>query len=67
MGFLQGLDDQTNQGHDDNEEEDNEVEDNNKEDDNNKDDNDENGISAQGLNRDLGFSRGRQGHQRHLP
>ena len=50
------------QGHrphdDDNEEEEDEVEveDNNKEDDNNKDDNDENGISAQGPDRDLGFS-----------
>ena len=69
MGFLQGH--QANQGHqphdDDNEEEDNEVEDNNKEDDNKKDDNDENGISAQGLDRELGFLRGRQGHQRHLP
>ena len=69
MGFSR--EHQENQGHrphcDDNEEEDNEVEDNNKQDDNNKDDNDENGISAQGLNRDLGFSRGRQGHQRHLP
>jgi len=37
---------------DDDEEEDNEVEDNN------KDDNDDKGISAQGLDRDKGFSRG---------
>ena len=43
------------------------MEDNNKEDDNNKDDNDENGISAQGLDRDLGFSRERHGYQRHQP
>ena len=59
MGFLRGH--QANQGHqphdDDNEEEDNEAEDNNKEDENNKDDNDENGISAQRLDRDLGFLR----------
>ena len=61
MGILRG---QRHQPHnDDNEEEDDEdeVEDNNKEDDNNKDDNDENGISAQGLDRDLGFSRERHG------
>ena len=48
-------------------EEDNKVEDNNKEDENNKDDNDDKGISALGLDRDLGFLRGHQGHQRHLP
>ena len=69
VGFLRGH--QENQGHqphdDDNEEEDNEAEDNNKEDENNKDDNDENGISAQRLDRDLGFLRGRQGHQRNIP
>ena len=65
MGFLQGH--QANQGHDDNQEEDNEVEDNNKKDDNKKDDNDENGISAQGLDRDLGFSRECHGYQRHQP
>ena len=33
----------------------------------NKDDNDEKGISALGLDRDLGFSRGHQGHQEHRP
>ena len=48
---------------DGNEEED--VEDNNKEDDNNKDNNDEKGISALGLDKDLGFSRGHQGQQPH--
>ena len=52
---------------DDNEEEEEDVEDNNKEDDNNKDNNDENGISAQGLDRDLGFLRERHGYQRHPP
>ena len=31
----------------------------------NKDDNDDKGISALGLDRDLGFSRGHQGHQGH--
>jgi len=69
MGFSRGH--QGRQGHrphddDDDEEEDNEVEDNDKDDDNNKDDNDDKGISALGLDRDLGFSRvhqGRQGHQ----
>ena len=45
--------------------EDNEVEDNNKEDNNNKDDNNDMGISALGLDRDLGFSRGHQGRQEH--
>ena len=46
---------------DDNEEEDNEVEDNN------KDDNNDKGISALGLDRDLGLSRGHQGRQGHRP
>ena len=41
---------------DDEEEDDDEVEDNNKDNDNNKDDNDDKSISAQGLDRDLGFS-----------
>ena len=50
------------QGHqphddDDKEEDDDEVEDNDK-DDNNKDNNNDKGISALGLDRDLGFSRG---------
>ena len=51
---------------DDDEEDNDEVEDNDKDDDNNKDNNDDKGISALGLDRDLGFSRvhqGRQGHQ----
>ena len=39
-------------------EEDDEVEDNDKYDDNNKDDNNDKGISALGLDRDLGFLRG---------
>ena len=34
-------------------------------DDNNKDDNNDKGISALGLDRDMGFSRGHQGHQPH--
>ena len=42
---------------------DNKVEDNNKDDDNNKDNNNDKGILALGLDRDLGFSRGQQGHQ----
>ena len=51
---------QERQGHrphddDDNEEEEDEVEDNDK-DDNNKDNNNDKGISALGLDRDLGFS-----------
>ena len=43
------------------------MEDNNKNDDNNKDDNNNKGISALGLDRDLVFSRGYQGHQGHWP
>ena len=39
-----------------NEEDDDEVEDNDKDHDNNKEDNDDKSISAQGLDRDLGFS-----------
>ena len=42
----------------DEEEEEDKVEDNDKDDDNNKDDNNDEGISAQGLDRDLGFSHG---------
>ena len=66
MGFSRGH--QGCQGHrphddDDDEEDDDEVEDNDKDDDNNKDDNDDKGISALGLDRDLGFSRVHQGHQ----
>ena len=66
LGFSRGH--QGRQGHrlhddEDDEEEDEEVEDNDKDDNNNKDDNDEKGISALGLDRDLGFSRGHQGHQ----
>ena len=43
------------------------MEDNDKDDDNNKDDNDDKGISALGLDRDMGFSRGHQGRQGHRP
>ena len=43
------------------------MEDNDKDDDNNKDDNKDKGISALGLDRDTGFSRGHQGRQRHRP
>ena len=46
---------------DDDEEDDDEVEDNDKDDNNNKN------ISALGLDRDLGFSRGLQGLQGHQP
>ena len=74
MGFSRGH--QGNQAHrphdddnkeEDNEEEDNEVEDNDKDDDNNKDDNDDKDSSAQGLDRDLGFSGGHEGHKGHRP
>ena len=47
---------------DDEEEDDDEVEDNDKDDDNNDRD-----ISALGLDRDMGFSRGHQGRQGHRP
>ena len=46
---------------------DNNEEDNNKDDDNNKDNKNDKGISALGLDKDLGFSRGHQGHQEHQP
>ena len=49
---------------DDEEEDDNEVEENDKVEDNDKDDNNFKDISALGLDRDLGFSRGHQGHVR---
>ena len=61
LGFLR-----RHQGHqgqrphdddDDDEDDDDEVEDNNKDNDNNKDDNNDKGISALGLDGDLGFSR----------
>ena len=52
---------------DDDEEDDDEVEDNDKDDNNNKDDNNDKSISALGLDRDLGFSRGHQGLQGHWP
>ena len=67
MGFFRGHqgrqehlphDDDDDDEEEDNEEEDNEVEDNNKEDNNNKDNNNDKGISALGLDTDLGFSRG---------
>ena len=58
------------QGHrphddDDKEEDDDEVEDNDMDDDNNKDNKNDKGISALGLDKDLGFSEGHQGHQPH--
>ena len=69
LGFLRGH--QGGQGHRphddddvDDEEEDDKVEDNCKDDDNNKDDNNDKGISALGLDRDLGHQ-GRQGHWPH--
>ena len=69
MGFSRGH--QGRQGHrphddDDDEEDDDEVEDNDKDNNNNKDDNDDKGISALGLDRDLGFWRGHQGHRSRL-
>ena len=39
------------------------MEDNNKDDDSNKDGNNDKVISALGVARDVGFSRGHQGHQ----
>ena len=68
QGFSCGH--QGRQGHrphddDDDEEDDDEAEDNDK--DNNKDDNDDKGISALGLDRDLGFSQGHPGRQGHRP
>ena len=64
LGFSRGH--QGCQGHqphddDDDKEDDDEVEDNDKDDNNNTDDNNDKGISALGLDRDLGFSRGHQG------
>ena len=44
---------------------DDEVEDNNKDDDNDKINNNDKGISALGLDSDMGFSRGHQWHQPH--
>ena len=66
MGFSRGH--QRRQGHqphddDNDEEEGDKVEDNDKDDDNNND----KGISALGLDRDLGFSRGHPGRQGHRP
>ena len=52
------------QPHGDDEKEDDKVEDNDKDDNNNKDDNDDKGISALGLDRHQGFSRGYLEHQR---
>ena len=43
------------------------LQDNNKDDDNNKDNKNDKGISALGLDKDLGFLRGHQGHQEHQP
>ena len=69
LGFSRGY--QGSQGHwphdddADEQEDDDKVEDNDKDDDNNKDGNNDKGISALGLDRDLGFSRGHQGHQPH--
>ena len=59
LGFSRG-----HQGHrppdDDDEEDDDKVEDNNEVEDNDKDNNNFKDISALGLDRDLGFSRGHQ-------
>ena len=70
LGFLWGH--QGHRLHDDDEEEDDEVGDNDtdnnnnhKDDNNNKDDIDDKDISALKLDRDLGFSRGHEGHQGH--
>ena len=41
------------------------MEDNYKDDDNDKDNKNDKGISALGLDKDLGFSEGHQGHQPH--
>ena len=41
------------------------MEDKDKDNDNNKYNNNDKGISALGLDRDLGFSRGHQGHRPH--
>ena len=61
LGFLRGY-----QGHwppyDDEEEEVDKVDDNNDVEDNDKDDNNFKDISALGLERDMGFSQGHQGH-----
>ena len=70
LGFLGGH--QECQGHwphadDNDQEEDDEVEDNDKDDDNNRDGINDKGISALGLERDLGFSRGHQGRQGRRP
>ena len=70
LGFSQAQ--QGYRPHDDgdNEVNDDEVDDNDKDDNNNKDGNnnkDDKGISALGLDRDLRFSRGHQGHQVHRP
>ena len=66
LGFSRGH--QGHQGHqppdDDEEDDDNEVEDNKEVEDNDKDDNNFKNISALGLDRDLVFSRGHQGHVR---
>ena len=43
------------------------MEDNDKDDGNNKDNNNDKGISALGLDRDMRFSGGPQGDQRHKP
>ena len=45
-------------------EDNNEVEDNNKVEDNDKDDDNNKGISALGLDRDLGFLQGHKAHRR---
>ena len=53
MGFSRGH--QGRQGHRPHDDDDDEVEDNNKDNENNKDHNNDKGISALGLDRDLGF------------
>ena len=64
--FSRGHQGQQPHDDDDEEEDKDKVEDNNKSDDNNnKDDTDDKSISALGLDRDLRFLRGHQGHRPH--
>jgi len=70
LGFSRG--NQAHWPHDDDDKEEEEdgldndgVEDNDKDDNDNKDNNDDKGISALGIDRDLGFLRGYQGYHGH--
>jgi hypothetical protein len=66
LGFSRGHQGQQPHDDDDEEEDKDKVEDNNKSDDNNnKEDTDDKSISALGLDRDLRFLRGHQGHWPH--